>query len=282
MSETLTSIESCAGELVELGSLRARVQIIGGTPVIIAPEGYRITEFTELRDDPKRVRQSVTLHSLRSLIEYWQRHAVPGASALFADLAAARFVAVLDYHYSEFPGWCRHIATYSCPITPEWKAWKENDGVWMKQIAFAEFLEQNHPDIVTAAEGDPQPLPTAADMLEVARRLEAAKSATWAYGNNLSNGDAELRFVETTTTRAVLASVTVPERFDIGVALFQGGAHFRLRARFAYRIGTEGDLQMRYWLLRPHLTHDEAVIETLNELRAVIPADSIFEGVAHL
>ena len=139
---------------------------------------------------------------------------------------------------------------YACPLSPEWQTWRAESGQQMNQEAFAQFIEDNLPDIA---------IPTAAEMLEISRSLEAKKKVNFASGIRLSNGQNELTYEEEITGTAQKGKLKVPEEFQIGIPVLEGGQRYAVNARLRYRIGDGGKLTMWYELIRPHKILDDAV-----------------------
>ena len=219
-----------------------------GTPYLFAPDGYRVIDLEHLLQTPVRKRGHFKFNDAASFVAYFKRHQM--ASTIYATLNPAKFVAVLDDHRSDEPGWRDHIASYECPLSVEWKAWTGSNKKVFKQPDFAQFIEDNLPDIVE---------PSGADMLEISRTLEAKKKVDFASGIRLSNGQVEITYNETINGTAGKGKIQIPETFSIGIPVLEGGERYKVEARLRYRI-SEGDLVLWYDLLRPHKTHEDAIM----------------------
>lgn len=242
------------------------------TPIALVPHGVTLEGLEKHLPAPIRIRQRLTLLDAEAFIAYVNRFASK-ASAVFCNGPEGRtFRAVLDYHQPDQPAWGEHTATYCCPLTVEWGNWKEGDRKKMDQGAFAEFIENNVRDIVIPP-GDTAPnAPSAADMLEISRTLQAQKNITFRQGTRLDNGQVQLTYNEQIEGRAgESGQLNIPEQFFIGIKPFLGGEGFLIAARFRYRIN-EGRLAMWYELIRP----DKVLEEAYNAVRKQI-TDSIGE-----
>ena len=134
----------------------------------------------------------------------------------------------------------------------------------MDQATFAEFIEDNVKDITHHPEYENTP--SAADMLEISRTLEAKKNITFRQGTRLDNGQVQLTYNEEIDGRAGEAGqLRIPEEFFIALKPFLGGDAFCVPARFRYRI-QEGRLVMWYELVRA----DKVLEEAYNAVRAKI------------
>jgi uncharacterized protein YfdQ (DUF2303 family) len=118
--------------------------------------------------------------SPKSLVDYVNRYVVQGQTAIFADSANRKVVAVLNYHQPTGDAilnghadelasdadpltdpppvlpqttaqWGDFRASYAFPLSRQWNAWKKIDGVPQGQVDLAHFLEDNIRDIADPA-----------------------------------------------------------------------------------------------------------------------------------
>lgn len=226
---------------------------VDGTPYIVVPAGFKVENLEGMQSQPTRIREKVTLNDEASFIGYWHRFANVH-SMLFAQLPpVCTFAAAFDYHALlegiPDPSWCTHRAAYTCNTSVAWGTWTAKDGHWMTQTAFAEFIEDNLPDIFAPA--DEPAAPGGADMLELARDLQAHKQVNFASSVRLSSGAHSLTYVEEIKGSSRKGTLDVPENFYLLLPPFVNGEAYKVRARFRYRID-EGNLKLRYDLHRPH------------------------------
>lgn len=232
----------------------AQVIEIAGVPHLVwrGPNGGQgVTSYAELLDRPQRVTARPVFFDVASFVQYVARFRDPDTT-IFVDRATATLTAVLDYHQETEDNlsiavngarWGSHVATFKARPTPEWMTWTTASGKRKSQLEFAEFLEDNLADIAS---------PPGAEIYEIARSLEAAKSASFLSGIRLTDGQSQLRYEETITAKAgEKGHLEIPERFLLGLAPFEGAERFEVVARFRYRI-TDGKLQLWFDLLRPH------------------------------
>ncbi len=221
----------------------------------VVPEGYAVEDLQQFKDAPRRIKATIELRSAQSFCDYVAQYAAKGAS-VFCDLKAQRFTAVLDYHVNQDnPAWAGHKATYTCPIDSRWKTWTSRNGKPMSQVEFAQFIEDNLPDIVK---------PDGTDMLTVSRTLQAKKKVDFKSDQNLSNGDIQFTYNETTNGSA--GNIEIPQEFVLGIPVYEGGAKYEVIARLRYRI-SEGNLSMWYDLVRPERMEEDAFKETADNIK---------------
>lgn len=225
-------------------------------PYTVIPEGYKIADLEYQMQAPTRKSGTVKLRDAKSFIAYFKKHQM--GSSIYATVKPARFVAVLNDHLLDEAGWKDHRATYECPLSVEWLAWQAANKKPMNQEAFAQFIEDNLPDIVE---------PCGADMLEISRTLEAKKKINFASGIRLSNGQQELTYEEQIQGTASKGKLQIPEVFTLGIAVLEGGARYKVEARLRYRIET-GNLVMWYDLLRAHKVHEDAIMEVWGAIQS--------------
>lgn len=245
-------------------------------PFALVPQGVKVQDLEGMLRAPTRIRQAVTVLDADTFIAYVNRFAST-ASVVFCDGPERRtFRAVLDYHQPEQPSWGQHVAVYQCPISIEWGRWKSSDRKKMDQATFAEFFEENIKDI-TAPEGIPD-APSAADMLEISRTLEAKKNISFRQGTRLDNGQVQLTYNEQIDGQAgETGQLRIPEQFYIGVKPFLGGDAFCVAVRFRYRI-QEARLVMWFELVRPDKVLEEAYTTVRAKIQGSIGEVPMYEA----
>lgn len=244
-----------------IGDARRADAPIDCRPYAVVPEGYRLQDLEPLLRNPMRRVGVVSVYDAASFIAVVKDQATAG-TRLYRTVTPPRFVAVFNDHdhAGESPGWGDHRAVYTCPLSPEWSAWTTSNKRAMAQADFAQFIEDNLPDIAD---------PPAAEMLEISRTLQAKKKVNFASALRLDNGQHQFTYEEQIDGKAgPRGQLRVPEAFTLGLAVFEGGARYALRARLRYRISDQGALSMWYDLERPHKIVEHAV----EELRAAIEA----------
>ncbi len=245
----------------------ANIGTYGQTPYVVLPEGYKVHDLEKTLPTPTRKRARVTLAQTSAFIAYYKMHRV--ASQIYGTTEPPRFIAVLDDHsVSHSPGWREHTAHYDCPLSPEWSTWNGSNKKQMSQTDFAQFIEDNLPDVVE---------PEAAHMLEVSRTLEAKKKVNFASGIRLANGEVQFTYEEQIQGTAAKGQIKVPETFVLGIPVFHGGPRYHVEARLRYRIADGGAMTMWYDLLRPHKIIEHAALEVWKEIETET-GESILHG----
>lgn len=241
---------------------------LGDLPVAAVPAGY---ELKSLRGygDPEASAGVVAVHSLSSLVEYLARFE-DGRAAVFADRVGRVIVGVIDWHAEgaddAAPAWARHRAIYSLEHTPEWLAWNGISGRAIAQQAFAEFIEENLPDIIE---------PDAATVLEVVRNLSGNRKVKFGSSRNLANGDVALQWIEETDAGAGPNQETkVPSELKLRLPVYRGAERattYEVKAFLRYRI-KDGALTFEVKLHRPEKAVDGAFDEVAAELMTSLHA----------
>jgi uncharacterized protein YfdQ (DUF2303 family) len=241
---------------LDAGANLAQPRQVEGHPYILIPAGAALQDAESYLPAPLRKRGTVVLNDVDSFVGYVNAEKT-AATRLYGQYQPPGFVAVLNDHGAD-PAWKDYRASYSCPLSIEWKTWAEKSGRQMNQADFAAFIENNLPDIAN---------PPAADMLEISRSLEAKKKVSFASGIRLSNGQNELTYEEQISGTAAKGKLQVPEEFTIGIPVLEGGIRYAVTARLRYRIGDGGTLAMWYELIRPHKILEDAVSAVWAEVR---------------
>lgn len=243
-------------ELVDLGRAQGEVQEVGNTPVLVIPSTHKVVPmrdyvYNEHAQAPHRKIGTAKVLDAASFCEYYTLfHDIN--SRVFADETNIKILAVLDYHAAldGGPRWGQHRVDLTLRHSEEWKRWHGKDGEKMTQMEFAEFIEDNAPDIID---------PSGATVLEVASDLSAKTDADFSSAQRLVNGQVQFKYSETIKAQFGSGNLDVPERFKISIPIHIGGERVELTARLRYRIQT-GKLTFWYDLLRADVSEREAFI----------------------
>lgn len=237
---------------------------IDGVPVLILKDGStRSLEY--LQSHPRRKRATAVFSDPKAFIAYLLAHKEPG-TLITGDVTetSGDFRAIIDYPHAGEQGtakWGEHVVALQLKITPEWARWLEHNGKSKTQTDFAEFLEDNAPDVVK---------PSGAELLEVAMTLQAAKAVNFRSGVRLKDGRNQLTYVEEIDARAgSTGQLEIPERFTIAIAPFVGCERMGIEARLRYRIDA-GRLSFAYKLYQPHLV----ILQAWADARTAIEAET--------
>jgi uncharacterized protein YfdQ (DUF2303 family) len=201
------------------------------------------------KDHPRRKTGSVTLAQHDSFTDYLAKHALPDTE-LWADIDKDRVVAVINAHEGSADrtirdegraGWGDHRATLQLVTTQDWRDWTANSGKLVGQQEFAEFVEQHLPNFLR---------PSAADMLELAQTIKGHTKVSFESSKRVKSGETAIEWREDTTAAAgKKGTLEIPDTIDLGMQVYEGGAPYKLTARFRYRIGG-GALLLGYVLER--------------------------------
>lgn len=216
-------------------------------------------------DVPTRKRGTVAAQSADALVAYLKRHGTD-ATEVFADRVNHKIVGVINSHAEADAGWGDHRVEFSIQPTVSWQAWMGNDGKLIKQVEFAEFLEDHQTDLHQ---------PPAADMLKIAESIQGTVSAAFESTRRLSNGSVQIEYREDAAASADKGRLEVPLEFTIAVRPFEGVAAYSLRARFRYRL-SGGNITLAYKLIEPELVVDDAFTGVLADIQHQL---TLAEGV---
>ncbi|UWR73142.1 YfdQ family protein [Phaeobacter inhibens] len=218
---------------------------------------------------PARRKGTARLEDLNSIIS-WANRFKGETSALFAepDMAAPKLTCIADYHAAgpadqttvtgdPTARHCHHKATYSFPLSDEWKAWMGVSGVPLEKDDMGEFIEINAKDVM-----DPTPailkgeelndnqgwenrlIRTANQidgkfgqlhsLLQMSKQFQVFETSDLSVSTNRDTGEAEISFVSEHKDAAG-KPLNIPNLIIIAIPVFRGGAAYRMAVRFRYR-----------------------------------------------
>lgn len=223
--------------------------------VLRSGDGHERLEWLKERlDDPKRKSGTVKLNDAASFVSYYKLHG--NGAPVYATLQPARFLAVLNDHAKDAPGWKDYRADFLVAHSREWQTWEKHNGAgaaFNSNESLALFLEDNAPDIVK---------PEAATMLAIALNFRVNADVNFSVAQRLQDGNVELGYRNVVSAQAQSEAggkLKIPEQFTIDVPVFAGidAKRYKVEARFRYRL-REGKLTLWYELVRPHKVVEQA------------------------
>ena len=140
-------------DIAQLTATRSPVRMLdnageGETPFAIIPDNHHARNLEEYLPAPVRIRERRSLLDVQSFIDYYRRFETDETVIFASHHEKCEISAVFDYHGdSNTPAWSDHRAYYTCPRTNEWKAWWNINDTWLKQMDFAEFIENQLADV---------------------------------------------------------------------------------------------------------------------------------------
>lgn len=233
-------------------------------PFVVIPSGHKLEDLERLQARPRRVREVVTLTTVESFIDYMKVWKQPTTSVIFANENMRSLRATIDYHEADDPTWCDHRAIYQAQHSRELKAWLENSGKAMQQIAFAEFIEDRIADVV-----DPQ----GADLLERVLKLQFITKGVFGSAVRLQSGEFSLQYSE----EQEKGSVEFPEKLALGIPLFHNGKAYKVDVRLRYRLA-EGKVTFTYKLVDIDRLIEHAFAEIVQKVAAAVTEVAIYQG----
>ncbi|MCL2829381.1 MAG: YfdQ family protein [Betaproteobacteria bacterium] len=271
MLETLADTANIAETLAR--EMKAPVEVMHCHEIpnihrVALPPGWSIAERDDEKLDllPRRKKAAVTLDDTDGFIDYIKRHGSINNCTLWcqADFSEGkiRFLSILNDHGEDStePDWRDHTAAFSPRFSEEWKTWTGMHKKTFRQAEFAEFIEQNLPDIA-GKEG----FPSGAQMLEMAINFEANQDMRFKSSMRLQSGAVQFNFVQSDDNQTI-AKMQMFERFAIGIPVFLNGDAYLIDARLRYRV-REGVLTFWYELIRPDKTLEATTRDMIKIIR---------------
>jgi len=256
---------------VRAGLALAEHKEIDGHPFAMVPDETKLTSLEIFKAAPMRRQGKAVFRDPESFCRYTNEE-MTNQTRIYGERNSGNFVTMFNDHCGNavppVAGWRDYMAAYTCPPSTEWQTWKGKSGSQMSQVSFAQFIEDNLPDIAQ---------PPAAEMLEVSRTLEAKKKVNFAQGVRLNNGQSELTYEEQIEGTAGKGKFKIPEEFTIGIPVLEGGLRYAVQCRLRYRITDGGQLTMWYEIVRPHKIMEDAINEVWTRIEDAT-GKKIFNG----
>lgn len=239
MSEINSDI---AQMLIQQGAKAPQILALPDTAekVVVIPEGMSIESLKEFCP-PERIEQKVNMLEAGSFIDYVNRFK-DADTLIFCNITetSVTFQAVMDYHQQKDakPRYCRHQAQFAAVETPDWQVWKNVDRKPMKQIEFAEFLE-NYQHLFVDEKGKNN----GAALLELVRTLHGHANARFSTAIRLDSGAHSISYEEDVRvvgnaggTTSKPGEMQLPPMVQAGMSIYHGADPYLIRARLKSRI----------------------------------------------
>jgi len=256
VEQNLTTLE----QIQRLAAAPAMTEV-HGVPVVCLPPDWKAEDQARLLPAPQNISESINFVDLTSFIDYVNRFKLPdrtiihmmvrsGSLKVTASQSGISATAKLDYHKPpEEAHWCNHSAHFKTTVSPAWDAWSAQNGRWMKQSEFADFLYNNQVEIVE---------PAGAELLEIVHTLKATAKGEFRDMRDLSTGSSELIYRMTVNAQGGTQEklLSLPRQFRVQLNPFYGCPTMQLRADILLTAPKEdgGALQLAYRFYR--LTDD--------------------------
>jgi uncharacterized protein YfdQ (DUF2303 family) len=233
--------------------------------IYTAPHGVQTVATEQFAAKPFRKRGSVTVFDAESLNRLLVDNALGGATTIYINPDADKpaIVAVINGNGLAGPGFADFRVSIGFRSTPQWAKWKEIDGRLLPQATFAEFVEDNLPDIAT---------PDGATMMEIVTYLQATRAVDFRSGIKLGSGAVQFTNNESIEASVGAGNIAVPDVFEIALSPVFGVAPFKIPARFRYRI-EDRRLKLGFKLQRL----EDVMVQIIKDIEAEIVLP---EGVA--
>lgn len=258
----MTDLSTGVGEIIEIAKQSALQRVsVDGREFVVLPAGGGASKLEEIAPTTpllrSRIRQSVRIDAKDSFVDYVSAFA-GAATRIFADIGAAKFVAVIDYHddvgiraagttAASPVGALEHRATYGLQETEQWQRWSKISGRLMGQADFVRFLEENCADVAT---------PSTAELLEICRDFSAARKVDFREAVRLDNGARQFEFSEEIRGGTRNGEIEVPSKFVLHIPVYYGELSQEVHAFLRYAI--DGALQLGIELHRPKFVQQAA------------------------
>lgn len=217
--------------------------------VVLAHHSMQLVDFWETlhsrRPTPARKKGTRTFDDPGSLIGYYDKHSIEGATETFADITNARITAVINSHEADYAGWGDHKAVLQLRPTADWLEWTGNNEKWLKHPNLADFVEKHLTNFV-APEGA-----TVLEIVQEFRAIRANSSVRFDSSQRVKSGQTRITYHETIEAKAgATGSIDIPDVLTLAIQVYEHGETVGVTARLRYQI-SDGTLYLGYLLDRP-------------------------------
>jgi uncharacterized protein YfdQ (DUF2303 family) len=247
------------------------IDLINGSKIGLSKDGKTFEIAPATKDDhgldlkaPSHLKTKVILQTADSLVDYTRRFKSEGAT-LFADIAANRITAALDYHKDgATPAFADHSAVLQLPKSEEWKLWSEAHEKWKGQLEFGRFLQENAADIKA---------PDAATLLEACQDLRAVRNVNFTKAVRLNSENESFEYVDETKATPTKGAIDLPDKFLLQIPVYFGGRTVEVSAFLRWKL-EEDKLQLAIALSRAEHVRQAVFKEVVTDIadRAEVPA----------
>jgi len=265
--------EELARKIAELTATVHRQD--GFKPFRVTADG-QIQTLENLRLAAPFRRGEVTFYEALSFARFVNRYKTP-ATVIFADRIGAKFTAALDYHPAgdkqDATSWDLFRALLPLRHTPSWNVWAAANGKQVNQADFAQFLEDNIPDIAE---------PSGALLVEIARTLEANMDVSFQSHVRAENGAHRFAWLENVTGSATTKDgrIDIPAEITLRLQPFEGSKLYTIKARLRYRLAAS-KVTLGFELVRMQDVLTEAFDDELLKIQTEVGEETpIYNGPA--
>lgn len=235
-----------AGTIASLAAKAAGAHVVktgDEREFLIVPSGFSEKEVSDAHGlklaKPKYIKQTVTIETADSLVDYVNRFKVSD-TMLFADISANRIVALVDYHAAEAAAHVAHRAKMELPFSEEWALWTKITGKLMPQLEFARLIEENAADIRA---------PSAGELLDACRDLQVRRKVNFIKAVRTNSDNETFEYSEETNATSKKGDLELPTKFVLGLPVYFGSPETEIHAFLRWRL-EEGQLTLGIQLHR--------------------------------
>lgn len=255
----------------------------GVVPGAVLPDGVKVQDLEQFLPKPARIREKVKLNSTESYIAYvntFKGH----STQMFSWMGKKGFGAktIFDYHIPPLkrgpsvltssirgagsddlihraqPDWKEHTALLELELHPVFERFLEKNRVFLKQLEFAEFIEDNLMYVVE---------PKAADLLEIIQEMKGTRNVVFVRGERIANGETNLVYQESLSATDKTGKMKMPEKIQLSMPIFNHDkTPTDITANFRWRISDDDKIQGKLF----YSISIEQVEEMINKAREEI------------
>lgn len=253
-----------------MAATEAHLHDLHGRPIVIGRDitgKIQTADLSGLLPRPLRPKGHTTVITAESFVREVERLRGARPITLQANLQQGSIICILDPTTTAQASNEDWTVQLKLRLSREWQVWAAADSKPMKQGEFAEFLEDNMPDMQE---------PTAAEMMAIVKDLQAKTGVDFRSAVSLENGDRQLQYEEKTEAKGK-GGLTIPSEFTIGVRSYEGTDPIVVRCLLRYRI-SEGKLLLFFKRHRPEAILEDDFAAHVQQVEQALGLQSIRVG----
>jgi len=263
-----TEAESVA-DLARKATVPTSLKTEDGREFLITQKEAEVKEISDEHGlkitKPRYIKQSVTLQTQDSLIDYVSTFKTPD-TLLFADIAANSIVGMIDYHAPAQAAHGAHKAVLTLPFSEEWRIWNEVSGKLKPQLEFARFLEENAADVRA---------PSAGELLDACRDLQVRRKVNFIKAVRTATDNENFEFSDETSATTKKGDLELPTKFVIGLPVYFGESDTEVHAFLRWRLD-EGQLTLGIQLHRIEHVRQAVFKQIVNAVSEATKCPAVF------
>ena len=226
MLETVKELMAAGARAPEI------IHVDGGRPAVVVPEDFRLMELPYFQERPDSQTGTFAAQTVEALCAFVLAHYRTGETEIFCDVLGGRIRAVIDSHAGgagdmREAGYCAYSGSFELRETDDFRYLQTLCTGQVSQVDFAEFIE-DHTHLFRN--------PSAAEMLEIALKLEGTQECAFTSHHELQAGDRTLLYKSATDAQVGDGTIAIPRSIEALCAIYEDTEPVVLKIPLRFRV----------------------------------------------